>query len=59
MSLMLNNLLTGQLPDAVGLLLFGVVMILSSTLIRRILGEHTVLETEEIENDRFQENISR
>ncbi len=59
MSLMLNNLLTGQLPDAVGLLLFGVVMIAGSTLIRRILGEQTVLETEEIENDTLQENISR
>lgn len=59
MSLMLNNLLTGQLPDAVGLLLFGVVMIAGSTLIRRILGEQTVLETEKVENDTFQENISR
>ena len=47
----LNNLLTGQLPDAVGLMVFGFVMVGTSMVMRRILGEQPVAETEEINEE--------
>jgi hypothetical protein len=42
------NLLIGQLPDAAGLLLFGIAMIGSSVVLRRIIAAEPVTETEEI-----------
>lgn len=41
----LSNLLIGQLPDAVGLLVFGLAMVLSSIVIRRLVGEDKTADT--------------
>lgn len=53
MLLILQNLLTGNLPDAFGLLLFGFLMVGTSTVLRRILGENGIVENEEIVEDRI------
>ncbi len=37
--MLLGNLLIGQLPDAIGLMLFGAVMVLTSTVLRKLAGK--------------------
>lgn len=49
----LNNLLTGQLPDAVGLMVFGLLMVGTSMAMRRILGEQVPVESDEIIKERI------
>ena len=42
-----ENLLIGQLPDAVGLMIFGVLMIGTSVALRRLVGKDATAEQEE------------
>jgi len=37
--LVLSNLIIGSLPDAVGLLAFGLAMVAASALVRKVIGE--------------------
>ncbi len=41
------NLLIGQMPDAVGLLVFGIAMIGTSVMLRRLVNEKDTGETNE------------
>lgn len=40
--LFMSNLLIGDLPDALGLLAFGLVMVVTSMMLRRLIGEDTL-----------------
>ena len=44
MTVILNNALTGNIPDAVALLFFGMVMILVSVGLRRVLPTEGVVQ---------------
>ena len=43
-----NNLLIGDLPDAIGLMIVGVAMIGASLLLRRFIAGNTIADTEEV-----------
>lgn len=44
---LLFNLLIGKMPDALGLMVFGFVMILTSILLRRVVGDDNAMEHDE------------